>query len=72
MWVKSRRSREIIEERKRERERDEEIEDEGEVLRSREEDVQREKRWIRIQGCRYNRKFENRRIAIGSVAKYLR
>lgn len=40
MWVKSRRSRETIEERKRERE----VGDEGEVLRSREEDVQREKR----------------------------
>lgn len=72
MWVKSIRSREIIEGRKRERERDEEIEDEGEVLRSREEDVQKEKRWIRIQGCRYNRKYENRRIAIESVPKYLR
>lgn len=50
MWIKTRRSRELIEERKRERERDGEIEDEGEVLRSSEEDVQREKRWIRIQG----------------------
>lgn len=72
MWIKTRRSRELIEERKRERERDGEIEDEGEVLRSSEEDVQREKRWIRIQGCRYNRKYENGRIAIGSVPKYLR
>lgn len=46
MWVKLRRSRETIEERKREREewRDGEVGDEGEVLRSREEDVQREKR----------------------------